>query len=96
MKKKNYESYADFCKTSASAKRIKITELLQQGEMTVTDIQTRLGVTRAHTSMLLSDMRMKGILKTRRSGVNIYYEIANDKVAHICSVMQQSLAQLYG
>jgi ArsR family transcriptional regulator len=39
-------------------------------------------------------MRLKGILKSRRDGVNIYYSIANPKVISACALMREVLNEL--
>jgi len=36
-------------------------------------------------------MRHKGILTTRREGVNIYYRVANPKVIDACTLMKEVL-----
>lgn len=96
MKKEFFEYHADFCKTFSNPKRLEILDLLKQGEMTVTDVQKRMAVTKANASQILALMRMKRILKARRDGVNIYYSIANKEIVHACGLMQQALAQLMG
>jgi ArsR family transcriptional regulator len=95
MKKEEfYELHADFCKTFTNPKRIEILDLLREGEMTVTEIQSRIGVAKARASLMLNFMRMKNVLKTRRTGTNIYYSIADPKIAEACVVMQHALARM--
>jgi ArsR family transcriptional regulator len=36
-------------------------------------------------------MRHKGILATRRVGVNIYYRVSNPKVIEACALMKEVL-----
>ncbi|MEK6744379.1 MAG: metalloregulator ArsR/SmtB family transcription factor [Nitrospirota bacterium] len=97
MKKKEfYELHAEFCKTFTNPKRIEILDLLRTGEMRVTAIQEKIGESKSHTSLMLSVMRMKGVLKAKRDGANIYYSIADDKIAHACVVMQEALAGMIG
>jgi ArsR family transcriptional regulator len=36
-------------------------------------------------------MRYKGILKSRRKGINIYYSVSNRKVIVACSLMREVL-----
>jgi len=91
-----YELHADFCKTFTNPKRIEILDLLRGGELTVTDIQKKIGIEKAHTSLMLNFMRLKNILKTRRAGTNIYYSIADNKIAHACLAMQDALAGIMG
>jgi ArsR family transcriptional regulator len=38
-------------------------------------------------------MRHKGILSTRRMGVNIYYRVANPKVIDACMLMKEVLIE---
>jgi ArsR family transcriptional regulator len=97
MKKEEfYALHADFCKTFTNPKRIEILDLLRGGEMTVSDIQKKIGIEKAHTSLMLNFMRMKNILKMRRAGTNVYYSIADDKIAHACVTMQDALAGMIG
>ena len=50
-----------------------------------------LGVSKANVSQHLAVMRHKGILTTRREGVNIYYSVANSKVIEACTLMREVL-----
>lgn len=85
---------AQVCKTFSNAKRLEFLNLLKAGEMTVSDITNALGTTKSNTSQHLMVMRMRGILKTRRDGTNVYYRIANEKLISACSLMQEALAQV--
>jgi len=97
MKKEElYALHAEFCKTFTNPKRIEILDLLRDGEMTVTEIQNKIGIEKAHASLMLNFMRMKNILKTRRAGTNVFYSIADDKIAHACIAMQDALAGMIG
>jgi ArsR family transcriptional regulator len=94
MKKEVLEFHAEFCKTFSSAKRLEILCLLKDRELTVSDIVKKIEVPKANVSQHLSVMRMMGILKTRRNGINIYYRIANKEITKACSLMQNALAHL--
>jgi ArsR family transcriptional regulator len=97
MKKEElYALHAEFCKTFTNPKRIEILDLLRDGEMTVTEIQNKIGIEKAHASLMLNFMRMKNILKTRRAGTNVFYSIADDKIAHACVAMQDALTEMIG
>jgi ArsR family transcriptional regulator len=89
-----FEPQAEVCKTIASAKRLEIINALKEGEKTVTELVQALGVPKANVSQHLAVMRHKGILKARRSGVNIYYSIANPKVVEACSLMREVLTEM--
>ena len=47
----------------------------------------------ANVSQHLAVMRQKGILVTRREGVNVYYRIANPKVIEACDIMREVLIE---
>lgn len=94
MKKKILEFQAEVCRTFANSKRLEVINLLKDGELTASDIAKALETTKANTSQHLAVMRMRGLLKTRREGTNIYYRIANEKLAHACNLMRDALAQI--
>lgn len=89
-----YELQAEICKILASPKRIEIISALKDGEKTVTELVEILDTPKANVSQHLSVMRLKGILTSRRDGVNIYYSIANPKVVKACALMNEVLAEL--
>lgn len=86
-----YEMQAEVCKTLTNPKRIEILNTLKEGEKTVTELVEALGVSKANVSQHLAVMRHKGILSTRREGVNIYYRVANHKVIDACTLMREVL-----
>ena len=89
-----YELQAEICKILASPKRIEIISALKDGEKTVTEIVDILGIPKPNASQHLAVMRLKGILKSRREGVNIFYRIANPKVIEACSLMREVLSDV--
>jgi DNA-binding transcriptional ArsR family regulator len=88
-----YELQSEVCKTLASPKRLEILNALKEGEKTVGELVDILGVPKANVSQHLAVMRLKGILKSRRDGVSIYYRIANHKVIQACMLMREVLTE---
>jgi len=86
-----FEMQAEICKTLTNPKRIEILSVLKTDERTVTELVNALGASKANVSQHLAVMRHKGILTTRREGVNIYYRVANPKVIEACSLMKEVL-----
>jgi ArsR family transcriptional regulator len=86
-----YEMQAEICKTLTNPKRIEILNTLKNEEKTVTELVNTLGASKANVSQHLAVMRHKGILTTRRDGVNIYYRVANPKVIDACALMKEVL-----
>jgi ArsR family transcriptional regulator len=88
-----FELQSEVCKTLASPKRLEIINALKDGEKTVGELVDILGVPKANVSQHLAVMRHKGILNSRREGVNIFYCIANPKVVQACGLMREVLTE---
>ncbi|OGW26455.1 MAG: hypothetical protein A2X59_08755 [Nitrospirae bacterium GWC2_42_7] len=86
-----FELQAEVCKTLSSPKRLEILNALKDGEKTVSELVDILGVPKANVSQHLAVMRHKGILRSRRNGVNIYYTLASSKVIQACLLMREVL-----
>jgi DNA-binding transcriptional ArsR family regulator len=74
---------ADIIKMLGHPERLKIVEVLEQGEAAVSEIQDILGLSQATVSQQLAKMRGCGIVAQRRDGVHVYYHIVEPKVHHI-------------
>lgn len=88
-----FELQADICKTLSSSKRIKILNALKDGEKAVSELVEILGVPKANVSQHFAVMRHKGILRSRREGVNIYYRVTSPKVIEACLLMKKVLME---
>lgn len=88
-----FELQAEVCKTLASPKRLEILNALKEGEKTVSELVEILGVPKANVSQHLAVMRHKGILDSRREGVNIRYRVSNAKVIKACTLMREVLTE---
>jgi DNA-binding transcriptional ArsR family regulator len=71
--------------------RIRILELLSDGERTVGDLQTELNVDSSGTSQHLAALRQQGVLESRREGTNVYYRIRDPRVTQLLAVAKQIL-----
>ncbi len=86
-----FQLQADICQTLANAKRLEIIGILDDRELTVGEIAEKMDIRMANLSQHLSIMKAKGILVSRREGVNVYYRIANPKVVQACRLMKEVL-----
>ena len=77
------ERAAAVLKAVAHPLRLRIVELLESGEKSVNELKDLLGVTQPLTSQHLSQMRMRGVLGSRREGSLVYYSIANPDVVKV-------------
>lgn len=81
MLKKLAEERAEIFRIFSNAKRLQIFWLLRDKEMPVNDIANAVGTSIQNTSQHLRLMKAKDILKTRRSGKEILYAIADTENA---------------
>jgi ArsR family transcriptional regulator len=71
--------------------RIRILELLFDGERTVGDLQAELDLDSSGTSQHLAALRQQGILESRRDGTNVYYGIRDPRVTQLLAVAKHIL-----
>ena len=93
MEKEIYEMHASICQIMANAKRLEIISLLGNTELTVSDLADKMEIRMANLSQHLSIMKARGILKSRREGVSIYYRIANPKEVQACKLMRDVMME---
>ncbi len=89
-----YNLHADVCKTISNPNRQAILDMMRSGEITVTELVKKTGISQANLSQHLAILRSKGVVNTRRDGNNIYYSISNMKIIQaydlISEVLQES------
>ena len=83
IEQERIERAAEVLKTVAHPVRLRIVEFLEGGEKSVSELKGLLGVTQPLTSQHLSQMRMRGVLASRRDGSQVYYSIANPDVVKV-------------
>jgi DNA-binding transcriptional ArsR family regulator len=83
MSHRYLEKKAEILKAIAQPTRLKILELLQDGERCVCDIYTALGQEQPTISKHLSFMKRAGILDSRKEGLRITYWIKAPEVLEI-------------
>lgn len=88
-----YRMHAQICKALADAKRLLILNELRDGEMTVGDLATSLELPQATVSQHLAILRQRGLVYSRRHGVNVFYEIANQKVIRAFDLLREVMAE---
>jgi len=91
--KKIFELHADVCKVFSNAKRLEVLNILRDKEMTASDLIERIGLSKANLSQHMSILKSKGVVLTRREGVNIYYRISSPKIIQACDLMREVLLE---
>jgi len=88
-----YKLHASICHTLANPKRLEIIDKLRARELTVTELARALDISQANLSQHLAIMRQKGIVMTRREGLNVFYKLSNPKIIQACELMRQVLLE---
>ena len=88
-----YKLHASICHTLANPKRLEIIDKLRVGELSVTELVEALEISQSNLSQHLSVMRQRGIVTTRRDGLNVFYRLSNSKITQACDPMRQVLLE---
>ena len=86
-----YVVKAQLFRTLGHPVRIRIIELLLEGERTVGDVQAALRLDSSGTSQHLGALRQQGVLESRRAGTSVYYRIRDPRISQLMAVAKQIL-----
>lgn len=84
---------ARFFQVLADPTRVRIVELLLEGEENVSELVQGLGVPQARVSSHLGCLRWCGYIGTRRDGKFIYYRITDPRVSEMMRLARTILAE---
>ena len=83
------ETAARMLKCLGHPLRLRVLDLLErEGELTVGDVQSALGLEQAVCSQHLSLMRDKGILARRKEGVNVFYRRGDPRALKVLACVR--------
>lgn len=74
---------ADTIRVLGHPDRIKIVEVLEGGDASVTEIQEKVGLSQPMVSQHLARLRAHGIVESSRDGQHVIYALVEPKVEHI-------------
>lgn len=86
-----YQMKAEFFRILGHPVRVRILELLRDGERTVGDLQNELQMDSSGTSQHLGVLRRHGILDGRREGTSVYYAVRDPRIFQLLEVSRQIL-----
>jgi ArsR family transcriptional regulator, cadmium/lead-responsive transcriptional repressor len=72
--------------------RVRILELLREGELSVGELVTRLGQSQPKVSNHLACLRWCGFVHTRRDHPTIYYRVADERVTQLLALAHALLS----
>src|SRR4051812_24469133 len=71
---------AELFKTLSHPTRLRILDTLRDGELTVGDVQERLGVAQSTASQHLAALRARDLVEARRDGTSVWYRVTDRTV----------------
>jgi DNA-binding transcriptional ArsR family regulator len=90
-----YRIKAEFFRLLGHPARVRILELLRDGELSVGQLQAALALDSSGTSQHLTAMRRQGVLESRREGTSVYYRVKDPRIFQLLETAKQILtAQL--
>lgn len=85
------KQHAELCKVLANPKRLRILNLLRDGEQSVTEISERTDIPQPTVSQHLRKMSDRGVVESRDAGVNSYYAITDPRIVDGMVIMREVL-----
>jgi DNA-binding transcriptional ArsR family regulator len=75
-----HEAKASLFRVLGHPARVRILELLRDGERSVGSLQAELGLDSSGTSQHLAALRRAGLVASRREGTSVYYRVDDERV----------------
>jgi len=88
-----YVTKAALFRTLGHPARVRILELLRDGELSVGALQEELGIDSGGTSQHLAALRRIGLVESRREGTSVYYRAADPQVFALLEVGRALIAR---
>lgn len=82
-----YALHASFCQGFSDPKRLLIIRALRDGEKTVTELWHLVGARQSTMSQHLALMRHLGLVESRRDHGNVFYRLADQRIADVVDLL---------
>lgn len=87
-----FARHADICKTLANPKRLEIIDLLRNGaEFSASQLLERIEISKANLSQHMAILVQKGVVNSRRDGINVCYTLSDNRISTACDIMREVL-----
>ena len=93
MSDKALELIAKRFRVLSESIRLKLINLLRDGEMSVTDLTASLQTSQPNVSKHLKILAESGILRREQRGNTVYYSIADQNIFRLCDLVCGSLGE---
>jgi DNA-binding transcriptional ArsR family regulator len=85
------ETKADLFRALAHPARIRVLEVLAEGEHSVGEMQPLVGIESSHLSQQLAVLRRAGLVTTRKAGSSVFYAIRDPALVELLAVAKRVL-----
>jgi len=83
--------HANICKTLANPRRLEIIAALRDDELNATQLTQKVGISKANLSQHMSILIQKGVVLSRREGINVFYKLSDERITKACDLMREVL-----
>ena len=87
-----YTLKAEFFRALGHPMRIRLLQVLRDGERTVGALQAALELDSSTTSQQLSTLRKQGLVESRRDGTSVYYRVKDPRTLELLELAKQVIA----
>ena len=88
-----HEVKANLFRVLGHPARVRILELLREGERSVGALQVELGLDSSGTSQHLAALRRIGLVDSRREGTSVYYRIVDERALDLLAVGREIISR---
>lgn len=85
----NIRQAADLMRRLSNPNRLMIACALIEGEQSVSELETKLGIKRQFCRSSLPICREAGVVQARRSSKSVFYSVADAKAGHLIAALHQ-------
>jgi DNA-binding transcriptional ArsR family regulator len=96
MAQEVYERQAQFFSALSHPVRLRIIDILAQGDACVCHLSTALQQRQAYVSQQLAKLREAGLITDQKEGLYVYYRLADEEIAQLLHEARQCLVSLTG
>lgn len=88
-----YSIHADVCKAFTNEARLKIIDLLREGEESVGAMADTIGSSQSNISQHLTILRNRNFVESRKEGNRIYYSVTNEKIFDVFDMIREIILE---
>jgi ArsR family transcriptional regulator len=87
-----YQLKAEFFKTLGHPARIRILEVLREGDHSVGELVPKVGIEPSHLSHQLAVLRRANVVRRRKAGTTVVYSVLDPRIFQLLAVAREILS----